>query len=274
MPLTPLAGSEERWFTREPVTRFTVGAFQGCQSGDLLALACWRETTPARIARDTGYLYREALAAIATAGFPHPVRIWNYLPDITAGSGDQESYRQFCAGRADALRLLGIPAESLPAASALGSAPGMPLQLVVLASRRPGRNLENPRQQSAYAYPRQYGADSPAFARATLWGRHLLISGTAAIVGHESQCPDDLDGQLRCTVDNLLLLLDHACAEADVRRVRTLHARVYLRHPEHLERVRDLLPRDLPALTSAIYLHAAICRRDLLLEIEAAATLA
>jgi chorismate lyase / 3-hydroxybenzoate synthase len=272
-PLAPTAGAVELWLSEAPVAAGPMGDFHVRQSGDLVTLSCSRAVPAERIAAESEQIYREALQGLARAGFPHLLRIWNYVPAINAGCGEDERYKQFCGGRAAALRDLQLDPAGLPAASAMGCAAHQPLHVTFLAGRIAGRHLENPRQLSAHRYPPTYGQHAPCFARATLLGRRLLISGTAAIVGHESQHPGDVDRQLRCALDNLLVLMDHACAEGDARRVEDLRVRVYLRHPEHLARVREAVEADLPALTSAVYLQADVCRRELLVEVEATGVL-
>ena len=61
---------------------------------------------------------------------------------------------------------------------------------------RPAARVENPRQVSAWRYPRQYGRTPPSFARAMMLPAQdaLAISGTAAVVGHASAHHDDLRG--------------------------------------------------------------------------------
>jgi chorismate lyase / 3-hydroxybenzoate synthase len=263
-----LAGDREVWSGSAPAERGRLGSFTVHRSGGWLALHADCRIDRGDVATPVRRLYREALKLLRASEFPHLARIWNYLPDITAGDGEDEVYRQFCAGRAAALDELGIDAEALPAASALGSEPGQPFQLIILASRYPARRLENPRQWSAHRYPPRYGKRPPAFARASVVGRRLLISGTAAIVGHESQYPGDVDRQLRCTADNLHVLLDHACAEHDARWVDELYARVYLRRTGDLDVVAEALAADLPRLAGAVFLRADICRPELLVEVE------
>jgi chorismate lyase / 3-hydroxybenzoate synthase len=273
VPLEPLEGDAEFWLADQPVAQGPLGSFEARHCGDLLALSCWRRTSSRQVEAEVRRLYLEALAAVNRVGFPHLIRVWNYLPAINAGCGEAENYKQFCAGRAAALRELQLDPAGLPAASALGCEEGLPLQLTFLASRVPGKHLDNPRQVSAHQYPRRYGENAPSFARATLLGRRLLISGTASIVGHESQYPGNLERQLRCTADNLLVLMDHACAEGDARRVENLQARVYLRHAEHLPQARHALTADLPNLASAVFLRADVCRHELLVEVEATGVL-
>lgn len=271
--LEPLAGAREVWSGTAPAERGRIGSFDVHRSGGWLAVHADSRVAHGDVATPVRRLYREALKLVASSDFPYLARIWNYLPDINGGSGEAEVYRQFCAGRAAALDELGVAADALPAASALGSDRGAPFQLVVLASRYPSHGLENPRQCSAYRYPSVYGRHAPAFARASVVGRRLLVSGTAAIVGHETQHVGDVDRQLRCTADNLHVLLDHACAEHDARWVDELYARVYLRRSGDLPAVRAALAADLPRLAGAVFLRADVCRSDLLVEIEATGVL-
>jgi chorismate lyase/3-hydroxybenzoate synthase len=95
----------------------------------------------------------------------------------------------------------------------------------------------------------------------------LLISGTAAVVGHASAHQDDLGAQLAETLRNLDSLLQHAGGARDHLGGGSL-LKAYLRH-------RD----DAAAVTAAVAAHAAgargllllagdICRSELLIEID------
>jgi len=79
-----------------------------------------------------------------------------------------------------------------------------------LASPARARALENPRQISAYRYPRDYGPDSPTFSRAAIAaatvGQQLFISGTASILGHESVHIGDAGAQARESAANIAAL--------------------------------------------------------------------
>src|SRR5690606_226506 len=108
------------------------------------------------------------LGRVNQLGYPHLVRIWNFIPDINRGSGDDETYVHFNRGRAIAFDELGFSSSRYPAATGVGSPAGSPLKVVVLASRTVPLAIENPRQTSACHYPRQFGPRSPAFARAML----------------------------------------------------------------------------------------------------------
>jgi chorismate lyase/3-hydroxybenzoate synthase len=223
--------------------------------------------------------YLDLFKALRETGFTHPLRLWNYLPQINGELGGLERYRHFNLGRQQAFLEAGQAAfEGAPAACALGTHGG-PLCIRVLAGRGQVLPLENPRQVSAYRYPSDYGPRAPTFSRAALAdvgaGRLLLlISGTASIVGHATLHAGDPTAQLNETLNNLQALVDVASAHGSARfALQDLHCTVYLRHPEHLEPVRQGLQQrlgtDAALLRNAVYLQADICRRDLLVEIEA-----
>ena len=210
----------------------------------------------------------EALAAfVAGSRWPHLVRIWNYLADINEGEGDAERYKHFCTGRSAGMaRLAGT---AFPAASAIGRSDGVPVvQVYWIASREPGRPIENPRQTSAWRYPRQYGPTAPTFARAMRapgLADQLYISGTAAVVGHASQHDGDVDAQLAETFANLdSLLASAALPHFGAGSV----LKVYLRHAADLPAVTAGLARHLPATAQRLVLLGDICRAELLVEID------
>ena len=224
----------------------------------------------------TGQAYREICATLDTLGYPHLVRIWNYLPDINRDSHGLERYRQFNRARREALRECGRAIHgSVPAASALGAASGSPLVVYFLAARTAPTFIENPRQVSAYHYPRQYGSHAPVFSRATLLRQRdslmLFISGTASIVGHRSIHVGDTAAQTRETLANIGALLQEANRVEPAARFSfaTLAAKVYVRRPDDLPAIHAELQTVLEPSTRVIYLQADICRQDLLVEIEA-----
>lgn len=221
--------------------------------------------------------YAALLDFSARRGYPHLLRVWNYLDAITEGEGDDERYRHFCVGRARGLGGIGpTAAVRLPAATAIGRVDGVRrLQVYWLAAKAPGIPLENPRQLSAWRYPRRYGPQSPSFARAMLpppgSTMPLLLSGTAAIVGHESRHLDSLATQLDETLANFDALIGAA------RRHRPdlppafgagSRLKVYVRDHDALDHVAGLLDARLPADVPRIVLHAAVCRRELRIEID------
>ena len=217
--------------------------------------------------------YARLSGFLADCGYPHLLRTWNYLDAVTEGEGDQERYRRFCVGRVRGLRELDEAA--LPAATCIGRFDGVRrLQVYWLAAREPGVPLENPRQVSAFRYPRQYGPQSPSFSRALLpppaTGLPLLQSGTAAIVGHVSQHTGSVGEQLEETLTNLQSLVDAARLQRPGLPA-TLGAgsllKVYVRRAEDMPAVAARMA-DLPGSPAFVVLHAEVCRAELLVEIE------
>ncbi len=203
--------------------------------------------------------------------YPHLLRIWNYFDRINHGRADEERYKQFCVGRAAGLG----PdcAERYPAATAIGRRDGTPtLQIYWLASRTPGAPLENPRQVSAYHYPRQYGPAAPSFSRAMLVSQRLLmISGTASIVGHASRHPGSLASQIDETLANLESVLERATSVQPAIPARWGERsllKVYLRDGASAARAEAQLAERLPRGVRYMILEADICRSELLVEID------
>ncbi len=218
------------------------------------------------------YGYRRLLSAMAARGYRHWLRAWNYLADINHGDGDNERYRHFSRGRA---RGLGdLPAARYPAATAIGHHQREAgLVVYTLSALHPGKPLENPRQVSAWRYPRQYGPVPPSFARAMLLDEslgQLLISGTASVVGHDT-LHDSADRQLRETLHNLDTLLDTAGFPESLAESRHC-LKLYLRHADDTDRLLPLLDAAGLAGDRLLCLHGDICRRDLLVEIDGIAT--
>ena len=194
----------------------------------------------------------------------HVLRIWNYLEAINEGEGDAERYRQFCAGRAAGMN--GLFHAGYPAATAIGRRGSRrTLQLYWLAARMPGQSLENPRQLSAWRYPRQYGPKAPNFARAMRGPAlhpQIYISGTAAIVGHASHHAHDCLAQLDETLTNLDCLLG-----GDARFGADSLLKIYLRRAQDADAVRTRL-RERLRDTPVLLLCGDVCRAELLVEID------
>lgn len=274
-PLQPLGDAPlETWQVPGPVSFGRDGALRWSTDGaSMFGAVEVEEAAAGGIVGAAEQAYRVLHDALDRHGFPHVLRIWNYLDAITEGDGDLERYRQFCVGRARGFGA--FDAARLPAATAIGCRDGRRvLQVYWLAARRPGTPLENPRQVSAYRYPRQYGPQPPTFARAMLppagSDMPLLLSGTASVVGHETRHADSLHAQLDETFANLRSLLDEAHRRrpglppqlgADTR------LKVYLRDVAERAAVEAALARLAPGVPTVL-LQADICRRDLRIEID------
>jgi chorismate lyase/3-hydroxybenzoate synthase len=234
------------------------------------------ESTPDAIQHATSLAYAEVFAALDRLGYPHLLRIWNYLSEINRETPHGERYRQFNSARRRAFLGSCRSVEgAVPAACALGSRRGAPLVIYFLASRSSPRSIENPRQVSAFRYPPAYGPDSPTFSRAALStlaaGQQLLISGTASIVGHQTVHAGDAAAQTRESIANISALVAAAneASESGVYSIDTLQYKVYVRRAEDLESIRHEFASKLTPNEPIVYLQADICRSELLVEIEA-----
>lgn len=259
-----------------PAARWA-GANQGFQlwETDGLLIGASVQRVGASLRRTTRELYGRLFRA--SVGWPL-YRVWNYVPGINDTVEGCENYHAFCEGRAEAFETLhgsGFK-RALPSASAVGS-DGEALAVVFVAGRKTPQHLENPEQVPAYEYPREHGPRAPSFSRATVAetesGRRLVfVSGTAAIKGHATVAPGDLDAQLDCTLDNLRLI-SRAAALGDAlgaEAAATRHFKVYLRDAATYRRVRDRLEAELvQASDRVMYLQAEVCRAALEVEIEA-----
>jgi chorismate lyase/3-hydroxybenzoate synthase len=243
-------------------------------------MAGTRGTSLERATRDA---YARLLCRLADQGEWHPVRIWNYVPDLLDDGGEGlNRYMRFNAGRhrafADALGSVDAFDRALPAASAVGIG-GNELVIHALACRQPGAAVHNPRQQAPHRYSTRFGPLPPCFARGTLLsepniGTALLVGGTASVRGEDSVHLGDLHSQLDETIENLTALASAAFS---------------LGQPEALDCYRELRVyhvrgADEPAIRSNLlsrfanvraieFVVADLCRPELLVEIEGMALL-
>ena len=265
----------EVWRSPREVTCATDGALRQAGDGQLQFTSLVVEEDPADLAASVARAYAQLAARVAAGPYPHLLRTWNYLDAITAGEGDDERYRRFCVGRARGLGQ-GLDERALPAATCIGRYDGRRvIQLAALSARHPGRPVENPRQLSAWRYPRQYGPQAPSFARAMLpppgLPMPLLLSGTAAIVGHASRHADSVQDQ----VDEILANLDSLVASARQHMPhlpatlgRGSPLKVYVRDRADMAAVQARLAARLDPGVPRLMLLAEVCRRELRVEID------
>lgn len=282
-PLWPCPAVSEEWLAPGPLRQGRLGCVRYRSAGAwVFGTACLDDRLQG-LAHAAQQAYTDLFRVLEREGCPHLQRLWNFLRAINAEEAGLERYRQFNLGRAQAFLEAGRGLEAgAPAACAMGTAQG-PLTVHFLAGRHAPQAIENPRQVSAYHYPRCYGPRSPTFSRAALADlgagvRVLFISGTASIVGHESVHPGDVVRQAGECLDNidavLAAALPHAGEPWTVPALRErLECTVYLRRPTDLAAVREVVSRRLgpgrPAAEAAVYLQADVCRAELLVEIEA-----
>ncbi|MCK4709014.1 MAG: hypothetical protein KAU21_10395 [Gammaproteobacteria bacterium] len=227
------------------------------------------------ISEATQHAYSQVTALKQRLGYVHNTRMWNYFPGINRETQGNERYKQFCEGRHVVLADQNEHQKNFSAASAIGShAPG--LVVLSLSSNQPVSHVENPRQMSAYHYPKDYGKTSPSFARATSlkikMTDHLYVSGTASITGHQSQHHDDVEKQTQLSLDNIEVLLNHAHKKNETFPV-TIDSlsllKVYIRHAEDYSVIKDILHRRSQQKVPILFLQGDICRSELLVEVEA-----
>ncbi|MBC7772602.1 MAG: hypothetical protein H7210_08930 [Pyrinomonadaceae bacterium] len=225
-----------------------------------------------------------SLEGVHGTGFAAPVRLWNFLPGIAMPIGDGlDRYRVFNMARhrafAERFGEAAIREGRIPTASCVGHH-GLTLATHALGVRGTCSPVENPRQVPAFAYSRKFGPTPPCFSRAglvSLQGRRLLlVAGTASVRGEESVHAGSLDAQLRETVVNLRAVVraatQPACAfresDAGAALKGVLATRVYYRRSGDLALIARLLPSELAQGADVEYVHADICREELLVEIE------
>lgn len=265
----------EVWSSSAPVSACSHQGVIGTSDGNILfgslALQQHEGETLQALAKQA---YTKIFGFIDHHHCPHLLRVWHYFPQINDNDDSGlERYRGFNIGRHEAFVAHGrnIGEESVPAASALGSHSGS-LTVYFMASKQPGRAVDNPRQVSAYNYPQTFGPRSPIFVRAMSAAvgtqRCFFISGTASIVGYETVHHGDVEKQTTETLLNIRTLLQQ---EPDyVAGQGKMLLKIYLRNLHDLDSVRAKVTREFGSSCSAVYLHSNICRSDLLLEIEGA----
>lgn len=251
-------------------------AIRGVQDGchwscidDVICVATWISPQDCEaIDQATCEAYIRIARVLKAHDKTHMFRAWNFIPAINEGEGDYENYKKFCAGRLRAFLEIGLTEQGFPAASALGHHSEGAV-IYVLASSRAPLQFENPQQQSAYHYPREYGPSSPSFARASVIDlqrqRVLFISGTASILGHETHAVGDLQRQLAVTHDNIASLVERVSPGQRALDV----VRIYLREQQDFAHAEAFARQAFPGAHCSV-VHADICRANLLVEIEAA----
>lgn len=275
---TPVAGGDavyEVWTSDKPVTRYQDELIAGAGNEDIFFGRMSAEFASAEdLCEATQRIYSGIFSFLEHGTYRNLLRVWNYLPDINAIEAGIERYHSFSAGRHEAFARYSRKVEDSPSASVLGSHGG-PLVVYFLASRFPGVPIENPRQTSAYLYPRQYGSRSPIFSRATLAfqgdSQTLFISGTASILGHVSVHPESVILQTHETLTNIRAVIDQA-SEAGFKFAGSganVALKAYVRQTENISIVQGIINEEWGTLPNLIVLQADVCRAELEVEIEA-----
>ena len=241
---------------------------------------------PAQFQQQVCDAYRQIAKLLKESGSPHPVRFWNNIPEIHRPAGDgTDRYMSFNAGRFRALAEwfggADVFAQLVPAASGVGH-PGQDLIIHALGGKSAGIPVSNPRQIAPYRYSKRFGPLPPCFARATLIRDvHdrplLLVGGTASIRGEDSMHLQSLEAQTAETLENLACLVAsarNAEYSADQRANwlrRYSHLRVYYPRAADRQKIMQALNDAFSHRPQFEFVHADLCRAELLVEIEGAA---
>jgi chorismate lyase/3-hydroxybenzoate synthase len=275
---TPVLGGDaayEIWTANKPVSQYQDELMTGAGNEDIFF---GRMSFPNNASEDLSEVALRAFSGIfeflQRSNYSNLIRVWNYFPEINAIKNDMERYHGFTIGRYEAFVRYQKKFEDSPAACALGSHGG-PLVIYFLAARSPGLQIENPRQTSAYKYPKKFGPRSPTFSRATLAfnaaAQTLFISGTASILGHETVHPGSVNMQTRETLANIRAVIDQACQQGFkfAGFANGLALKIYVRHPQDAAVILEIIRAEWGTLREWGVLKGDICRADLLVEIEA-----
>ncbi len=223
----------------------------------------------------------------------HPLRIWNYMPNIndgadSEGNGASELYKQFNAGRHKAWQAYDPDFSEVCSATGIGNTnPYKGIDITCLATKHPVIHLDNPNQIPFLQYDAERFGVQPCSRRGTIHltpgGIEIYISGTASITGQDNRFagdiePKDIRMQTRQTLENIQALVsqenlaayvsvDQDIPEYQLADLKAL--RVYIRNEEDLPIIQEELEAAGIPANQIMYLKADICRKLLDIEIEA-----
>ena len=213
---------------------------------------------------------------------PCPIRMWNYVPGILDPLGGVMSrYHLFNQARHDVYcRWYGSPEgfrKHVVTATCTGHS-GDDYIFHCLTAPSAGRPVENPRQLASYRYSKRYGPKPPCFARATSLPVRddgtcqVMVGGTASVRGEDSRYRKDISRQLDETLDNMTSILAASCVSDSDHAPASLHAysdiRVYYKHSFDRIEIESVVSRNFRSDVAVEWVHAPICRDELLVEIE------
>ena len=220
--------------------------------------------------------------------FSNVVRQWNYIPNIIGFNSEGiEEYAQFNAARAEAYSQVKL--EYFPAATGIGIS-GEEVIIIVYAQINclsKVSAIENPLQISAYNYSANvlnraedsYDCPKPLFSRGLLVQTqdvdNLFVSGTASIRGEGTIAKESIIEQISKTIENINKLISqqnlNIFSAVEINCENELipkFIRTYIREEVDYSIIENMIHRSYPQ-AELVLLRAAICRVDLLVEIEA-----
>ena len=228
----------------------------------------------AEFERRTKEAYAELLDGIPVDAL---LRAWNFIPGINDPAGDRDGracdrYMRFNAGRYRGFRERYDASLDYPVASGVGHL-GDDLVVHLLHGPLDRRLIDNARQVKPHAYSDRFGDPPPVFARAAcvddVDGQWLLVSGTASVVGEDSMHSGAFEEQLSETLRNLESVVRAGWSDATPADLDDWL--VYLPDAGFSTEVRNAVAdRWSHRSPSIVFREQALCRSELLVEIECA----
>lgn len=245
------------------------------------------------ILEDSEYVFSimEQILLAEGLSFSSIFRQWNYIEDITSIEGqDNQHYQQFNNVRSKYYEKADFM-NGYPAATGIGTIAGGVIVSFYAASPQ-GLNVmsvENPLQRAAFDYTEEvlvgdedyqgFRKCTPKFARAKFVensaSKQVYISGTASIREEKTIAEDDVVEQTIVTIDNIEKLISEETMSAIDQPLENLPQieffRVYIKHPGDFAQVKETCELRWPNIPN-IYVISDVCRENLLVEIEALAS--
>ena len=203
------------------------------------------------------------------------VRQWNYIENITGVKAGVQNYQMFNDARSAFYSEVEWT-DGYPAATGIGCAAGGVAVSVyaVKDAARVSSPIDNPIQVPAHKYSKRVLANgceavktTPKFERARLLDDTVLISGTAAIKGEDSEISTDPSLQAKAAIEVVESLTTPGNIKPGNKRFRFNSLRVYIKREADAEAIIDTLKAHWGQVPTH-YMIADICRPELLLEIE------
>lgn len=204
-------------------------------------------------------------------------RQWNYVEGITRTTHGCQHYQTLNDARSEFYATVSWTG-GYPAATGIGVAAGGITVDLNAAVGVVSRAVDNPLQCAAHVYSERVlrpgdrdVPTTPKFERARVVENDgsllCYVSGTAAIRREESLAGADAVLQTEVTIENIAQLTAQV---ADRCRVRA--ARIYVKRVEDTDSVMQVVKEAYPE-ADLLFVQADVCRPELLVEIEALATL-
>ncbi|MFA5805033.1 MAG: hypothetical protein WC879_10355 [Melioribacteraceae bacterium] len=226
------------------------------------------------IAPITEFLYLELFEFIKKNMKYAISRIWNYVPEIFTlyESFNQGRFNAFCKHYKS-----NSYTWEIPAATAVGS-DGKYLKIEFLAFQNNVKFIENINQNPAISYSNKYGKTPPVFSRGVIFQHNnylqLFSSGTSSIKGEITYYENIIYNQVNLTIENLRILgsknnLIQYGIEEEFSLKDIKYMKVYFQDRNDLKFLKQYIIHIIPNVYKVEFKCTDICRRELLVEIEA-----